>query len=110
MLEKKEFAGWPSGDSRPIILLSYEPNEIQEKYDLEFFREKDDLGWFEGSHFYDENLGPVVFMRYKDSPTDGTVIYIDSGLDFVKSYDILIKILDLSEESIAWKSEFVVMK
>lgn len=104
MFDCKEFTGWPTGDSKPILNLKREPKELEADYGFKFKREKDDLDWFLGSHFIDEKLGPIVLMQHENSPIPGTTIYVDSGLDLNSSIVRLVEIMKLKSGSCNWKA------
>ncbi len=107
MFDTSEFEGWPSGDCKPLIEIKLKPDEICKIYKLCFVKEKDNLDWFEGSHFHDKVIGPVVFMKHENSQSCGTLIYVDSESDFLLAYNKLLKVLDLNINDILWKSELI---
>lgn len=59
-----------------------------------FYRDKDDLGWFVGTHINDKEISSIVMMRHENSPILGTILYVGSSVatnDAVKRIrDILV--------------------
>lgn len=101
-LDTSLFKGWPSKDCKPLLNLVLEPEQVISRYQLNFVREKDDLDWHQAAHFYDSELGPVVFIRYDNSPMSGCGIYIDSGADIHLATERLIAVLKLDKRDINW--------
>lgn len=105
MFDTREFESWPSGDCKPVLKIIFTPKEISEKYNLIFMEEKDDLDWFKGAHFYDDELGPIVMMKHEHSPIKGTDIYIDASIDTAVAVEKIITLLQLKQEDVIWKRE-----
>lgn len=102
MLDTREFSGWPSGDGKPVIELNLLPKDMESRYGLTFFREKDDLDWYVGSHFNDAVIGPVVMMRHENSPSSGTIIYVDVGIESIDAIKRIRHVLEITEGEVAW--------
>ena len=102
MLDTSPFKGWPSRDCRPVLKLIFEPKELEKKYHLRFVKDKDDLDWFEASHFYDSEIGPIVMIRHENSPQSGTPIYIDAALNIEIAINRIIEVLNLDASVISW--------
>lgn len=102
MFEKVTFDGWPSGDSKPVLELTFEPDEIEKKYGLAFLRDRDDLDWYRGAHFYDAELGVVVLTRHESSPSSGTGVYVDASIDTSFAIKKIKAIFDLDSKDILW--------
>lgn len=106
MLIIKDFEGWPSGDCKPIIELNFNPDELASRYSLNFAKEKDDLDWYKGTHFYLEDVcGPIVLMRHENSPTDGTVVYIDSKEDSLNAIARIKDALKIGDCKLLWVTD-----
>ena len=89
-----------------MLLLNLTPNDIEKKYGLEFIHECDGLDWYQGSHYYEDLIGPIVFKKYDNSPTDGIILYVDTGCDTLKSIELIVKQLAIDDKLIMWKSAF----
>lgn len=105
MLDKKEFKGWPSGDCKPVLEITLNPEDIEKRYGLNFLRDKDDLDWYMGAHFLLKSIGPVVVMKYDNSPSNGTFIYQDSSIDIDIGIEELIYYLELDSSEITWTAD-----
>lgn len=104
MFDVSDFSGWPSGDNKPLLELRSTPSELTKQYGLQFRREKDDLDWFFASHFIDVELGPVVMLRYENSPAHGTLVYVDAGVDSREAIVRLESVLELDDNDIVWRT------
>ena len=105
MLDTRKFTGWPSRDNKPIIEIDSSIEVIAQTFNLVTATEKDDLGSYKATHFYDDDIGFVVMLMRSDSPVEGVVAYIDVSVDSLSAIRRLTAILGLEEGKIVWKSE-----
>jgi hypothetical protein len=104
MINNAVFAGWPSGDCKPIVELTYSPDEIASKWGLQFKREQDDLDWYWGSHTKSPTIGPVVLMRHENTSSRGTLVYVDYKLDRAVAVKAIKELFQLDDLDIIWQS------
>jgi len=102
-MKKIDFQGWPSGDSKPVIELGFSLAEIEQRYELKFFRDRDDLDWFHVTYLDDINVGSIVFMKYENSPASGVIMYVDSLVDTKEAINKIKQLLDIDNNDILWK-------
>ena len=88
-----------------MMRLSFEPETLSEKFDLEFAEGKDDLDYFLASHFFDEIIGSVVLIRYRNAPQSGTPVYVDSQFSCNVAIERIINVLRLEPEHVNWTRE-----
>lgn len=104
MLDTSDFKGWPNGDGKPILELCLTPVDIENRYRIVFKREKDDLDWLLASHFIDSIVGPIVMMRHENSPSTGTIVYVDINVDSNEALERVKHILGLKITEVAWEA------
>ena len=102
MFDTSDFSGWPSGDYKPVLELSFTPQEIESKWNVHFSRDKDDLDWYLGSHIKDTIVGFIVMMRHENSQSNGTVLYVDSKIDIKDAVKRMRDIFSINSHDIAW--------
>src|SRR5256885_3705693 len=56
---------WPSGESKPVILLSDGPSELSRKHGLHFVRDVDDLDVCHYCYALDKDVGTILFHFYR---------------------------------------------
>lgn len=78
MLKQSGWTGFPSGDERVAMEIKLSRSEIENTYSLEFISGEDSLGRLDWTYFNDELLGPVVIVRYENSPSGMAIVYVDS--------------------------------
>lgn len=92
---------WPSGDSRPIAVLSLEPDALEERYGFIFQETHDDLDYYALAAI-DVAGEQLWLIRYRGAPQPGTVIYADAAADAGVKRDELLAILELSSADLTW--------
>jgi hypothetical protein len=102
---RKLLTRWPSGDSKPVLLLRLTPDIMTERYGLEFSRERDDLDWRDASFFIDDVLGPVVLTWYGNAPVKGMDCTVDAGVGATAAISRLIDVLGLVDDDIVWRRD-----
>lgn len=107
MLDQRKFTGWPSRDCYPLMRLSMEPEELSDKFGIEFVDGRDDLDHFLAGHIFDEIIGFVVFIRHRNAPQSGTPVYVDSQVSSNESIERITKVLSLKQNQINWTRELV---
>lgn len=98
------FSGWPSGDCKPVIEISYSPSEIESKWGLIFEKDKDDLDWHLATHVYDSVIGFLVFMKHENSPSSGTVLYVDRDVSTKLAIRQICEKFEISAQNVNWSA------
>jgi hypothetical protein len=82
---------WPSGESKPLILLSDGPAELARKHGLSFVKDADELDACHYCLVCDKDVGAILFHFYENYPAKGTAIYVDRNVDTVFAINRLIE-------------------
>jgi hypothetical protein len=93
---------WPSGDSRPVAILRYGPDELAKRSHLRFHEYSDDLDAFRLAAIELDNGDHVWLQRYEHDPQRGTLILADAQADVVKSLALVLETLQLQITDIDW--------
>jgi hypothetical protein len=96
---------WPSGDRKPISVVDLEPNQIRDRFGLRFVRDEDDLDQYELAAIRLASGTEVWLIRYLHSPSPGTIIYADSGVNASHVRRELLGALGLKPEEETWKPD-----
>jgi hypothetical protein len=98
---------WPSGKRRPILELAFTQAQLKYAVGETFLRVQDDLDWCDCGHIFDEVLGLVVFIKYDNLPTGGTIIFVDWGgsVDVKSAIDRVIAVLKPNPGEILWQAD-----
>ena len=99
---------FPSGDSRPLVVLTGEPRELAARYGLSFEESKDDFDAFQFAAIALADGSQAWLLKYRGDPNPGTVVYADASADFAHAKALLTQALELADEDILWVSPFVV--
>lgn len=105
MLDQKKFGGWPSQKCYPVMRLTIEPQDLSKKFGIKFVQGRDELDYFLAGHFFDEDIGFVVLIRYQNAPQPGTPVYVDSQVDLSYAIERITNVLGLTPEQINWTRE-----
>ena len=93
---------WPSGESKPVILLSDGPSELSRKHGLHFLRDVDDLDVCHYCYALDKDVGTILFHFYVNSPAKGTAIYVDRGVETVFAINKLMANFAIHPSEVKW--------
>lgn len=93
---------WPSGESKPLILLSDAPSDLSNKHNLIFIKDADDLDVCYYCYKSNKDVGVVLFHYYENSPSKGTVIYVDKDADTIFAINKLIENYALYKSRVKW--------
>ena len=100
---------FPSGDSRPLVVLTGEPRQLAARYGLSFEEGEDDFDAFQLAAIALADSSQVWLLKYRGDPNPGTVVYVDAGADFAHAKALLAQSLELADEDILWVSPFAVL-
>ncbi len=100
---------FPSGDSRPLVVLAGEPRELAARYGLSFEEGADDFDAFHLVAVALADGSQAWLLKYRGDPNPGTVVYVDTGADFARAKALLAQALELADEDILWVSPFAVV-
>lgn len=93
---------WPSGDSRPIAVLSLEPNDLAEKYGWHFREGIDDLDLFKFVVIQLEDGSPAMVYKHHGDSNPGTLVRVDAHANLCKERKLLFSKLHLKEGDLLW--------
>jgi len=95
---------WPSGDSRPIVMLRANPAELQERYGIQFEHDMDDFDEYDlaAIELPDSTQACLQLMRHVGNPESGTIVYVDASVNFEQAKNLLVDALSLSPREITW--------
>ena len=96
------WARWPSGDSRPIVVLPFEVNELASQYGLTFREAIDDLGPYHLAAIELTKGSQAWISKHDSDPNPGTVVYVDARADLTKAQSRLIKALGITRHALLW--------
>jgi hypothetical protein len=96
------WAHWPSGDSRPIVVLPFEVKELASRYGLKFQEAIDDLGPYRLAAIELTKGAQAWISKHDSDPNPGTVVYVDAGADIEKAQLRLIKALGITRHALLW--------
>ena len=97
---------FPSGDSRPLVVLTGEPRELAVRYGLSFEEGEDDFDAFQLAAVALADGSQAWLLKYRGDPNPGTVVYVDAGADFPRAQALLTEALELAPEHLLWASPF----
>jgi hypothetical protein len=92
---------WPSGDSRAVLVLSYEPDELTRLYGLHFEDVLDDL---EELKYAVTTLGDgsnIMFIKHVSDPP-GTVVNVDPRANLARERELLMDAFHLEDSNLLW--------
>jgi hypothetical protein len=96
---------WPSGYRKLILELGFTSIELRKLLGDTFERTQDDLDWCERGFIIDSELGLVVFVKYDNLPSGGTLVFVDSEIkDISQAINRLLSVLQASESEVNWRA------
>lgn len=98
----RPYKQWPSGDSRPIVMLRANPAELHARYGLQFEHDTDDLDDYDLAAIELPDRTQAWLMRHVGNHVPGTIVYVDASVNFEQAKDFLIDALSLSPLEIVW--------
>lgn len=93
---------WPSGDSRALVELRFDPGDLTARYGLTFLEEYDDLDWFLLAAIGLADGSQAWLIKYRGEQETGTTVYVDAAADFPTTLALLRRTLDLRDEDVTW--------
>ena len=93
---------WPSGDYRPITMLTLEPAELQVRYGLTFEDGYDNLDYYKRAAIELADGCQAWFMRHRGNPVPGTIVYVDANVDPALARGLVLQSLGLTEADFSW--------
>lgn len=93
---------FPSGDSRALVELRFNPQELSALYSITFEALFDDLDWFERAAIVLPDGSQVWLTRYRGEQDAGTTVYVDVGADPLVIKEELARTLRLGDADFAW--------
>ena len=93
---------WPSGQNRPIAVLSLEPAEISARYGIRFTVERDDLDLADVAIVELSSGRHLSLIRYRNNPSPGTEVAADFGDDRTDARQELLQAFRLDKSMLTW--------
>ena len=93
---------WPSGDSRPIVVLPYDLPELNRRYGLEYEEGIDDLDRYWLAAIELANGQQAWVYKHHSDPNPGTVVYVDAGADVDEAQSLLVDALGIERTQLLW--------
>ena len=97
---------FPSGDSRALVELSFDPEELATRYGLAFEERYDDLDWFKLAAIELPDGSQSWLIKYRGEQEPGTTVYVDAGADLTAAKELLKQALGLTDDDVLWVSPF----
>jgi hypothetical protein len=101
-------AQFPSGDSRALVELPFEPEDLTARYGLSFEEGYDDLDWYRLAAIALPDGSQAWLVKYRGEQEAGTTVYVDAAADLGKAKDVLLQTFALAEEDLRWIAPGVV--
>ncbi len=93
---------WPSGDSRPIVVLPYNLSELAARYGLEYQEGIDDLDHYRLAAIELTNGEQAWLYKHDSDPNPGTVVHVDMASDVWEVQSLLLDALGLDRGALLW--------
>ena len=93
---------FPSGDSRALGEVRFDPNELSVRYGLTFEERLDDLDWFSLAAIALPGGSQAWFVKYRGEQEPGTTIYVDAAADVSEAMASLTRALGLADDDFLW--------
>jgi hypothetical protein len=93
---------WPSGDAKPIAVLRFSPDEVEERLNIKFTDGRDDLDAFREVAFRLESGRLLLLVRYQNDPFPGTQVQADSMDRPEDARRDLLQAFGLDEDAFSW--------
>ena len=93
---------WPSGRTRSIAVLHFEPSHIARRFGVQFHHERDDLDEADVAAVQLPSGRLLLFVRYLGNPSSGTEVAADSRDDPEAARRELLETLDLDQTAVKW--------
>lgn len=98
----KPWKQWPSGDSRPIAVLPYDPAELSARYGLEYEEGIDDLDRYRLAAIELANGEQAWISKHDGDPNPGTVVHVDARIDAEDAQAMLLEAFGLDRDELLW--------
>jgi hypothetical protein len=97
---------WPSGDSKHIAVVRFNPEHFMEKFGLQFENELDGLDYFQLAAVELPDGSQTFLTRYAHEVIDpGTIFSIDSQAEDKNAQLQITEIFTFTEKDFIWTSE-----
>lgn len=97
---------WPSGSSVPLAALRFSPDELANRYGLEFERDLDDLEYYKLAAIRLPDGSQAWLERHDGDPVSNTLAHVDASANLRLAKEGLKRALDLTDEDFVWVSPF----
>ncbi len=93
---------WPTGDGRPIAVIALTPEDLKGRFGLSFIEDYDDLDYYVLAAVRRPAGGQLWFMRHRNSPRPGTVIYADASVSPCRAVAEVVEMLRIKASEVLW--------
>ncbi len=87
---------WPTQENRPIATLKLEPDDLQERFGLEFSLEQDDLDGVRVAVVELPSGSVMGLVRYEHAPEPGTGLFAEETAPVEKELGEFLQAFDLT--------------
>ena len=100
-IEQLEASGWPTGETRPLMLTRLRPEELAEKFGLVFEDDLDDLSFVKIA-VVRGSFGIAGLIARDPAPFEGTIVYVDHDADLDSARAAVMSEFGLTGSDIEW--------
>ena len=93
---------WPSGDSRPMAVLPFEPADMTERFGLRYQPGIDDLDHYVMAAIELANGEQAWVSKYDHDLNPGTMVYVDAGASIEEAQILVAEAFGLEREELLW--------
>jgi len=93
---------FPSGDSRALVEIPFDPAELATRYGLAFEDGEDDLDRYQRAVIALPDGSQAWLVKYRGEAGAGTTVYVDAAVDIDAAMELLLLTFSLTEEELRW--------
>jgi hypothetical protein len=94
---------WQSGDCKPVLAVHPSLEDLSSRHELQIFRDQDDLDWFIGALFLEDQIGQVLIMRHGGDPEKTTDFYVDSAFSEDQAIKKILELFRIKDDEVFWR-------
>lgn len=93
---------FPSGDSRALVEVSFDPAELAARFGLAFEEGSDDLDRYQRAVIALPDGSQAWLVKYRGERDAGTTVYVDATADPGETKRLLLRTLALADKDLRW--------
>lgn len=93
---------FPSGDSRALVEIPFDPAELAARFGLAFEDAYDDLDRYQRAAIALPDGSQAWLVKYRGEADAGTTVYVDAAADVDAAKNLLLRTMLLTEEDLLW--------